>query len=532
MKINLYRSLIFFICALIFFIIPVNYSLAYENKKINIWLDESTIQKGYTVSAFNNDIKLSLIPGILSSSTQVEIVELNEKLDLPWNLNLISKVYQFEFKNKDAYDASNPFYIQVSYNTNFQLVNKHKQVFFYDRNFDSWRHLPTKDYEDNNFVRSRINLPFARIAVFEYPEVATEGSAGWYEGDVGNFASSPDFPKGSKLRIINSDNKKFVDVIVNDYKIDKHLFPGRVINLEKHLFSQISSIDNEFVDVKIEPLHIALSQGRLLGVMENGAKSIPEINSKSAIIINEDTQEILFEKNIRDLLPIASLTKLVSIKVFLDTQPTLNKVVEYSKEDEEKNYLYVEKPWRIAKLGLIDGDKITIEDLLYASLVGSANNAIETLVRVSKIGRDEFIARMNQYVNRLGANSTNFIEPTGLSTKNVSSVKDYAVITSEIYKNPIIQKTSTLNKYEFKLENRDKNFSITNTNKIILTNSFSIVGSKTGYLDEAGFCLMTRVEKYNKERIIVVLLGATTRSESFLEVEDLIKYGLFIDNKL
>ena len=84
------------------------------NKNYFIALDAPTIAKGYTVAAFDDVLKLSLVPGILSEATGIDIIELHENLSWPWSLDLISDVYQFEFRNKRAYDDTRPFYIQFS----------------------------------------------------------------------------------------------------------------------------------------------------------------------------------------------------------------------------------------------------------------------------------------------------------------------------------------------------------------------------------------------------------------------------------
>lgn len=491
------------------------------NPQYYINLDKNTIAKGYTVSAFNNSLKLSLIPGILSDQTGVEIIEINESMETPWNLDKISKIYQFEFKNKKAYDNHKPFYIQFSYE---KESNNYKQVYFYDKNYSSWRPLPTKDFFNEKFVRSVIHLPFARIAVLSNSNILTVGRASWYGYKGGNFAASPDFPKKSRLRVYNTGNNKFVDVVVNDYGPDRKLHPDRVIDLDKVAFKKIASLGEGIVNVKIEPLYIAPdTSGRILGISAKGATIEPIITSKSAVVIQEGSETILFEKNATTTLPLASLTKLVAIKVFLDTRPSMNDVVAYSARDEEYNYQYCEK-WESARVKLNDGDTLTIKDLVYSSLVGSANNTIETLVRVSGLPRDGFIKKMNDVVVKWGAMATNFTEPTGLSPENVSSSYDYAIITKEIFKNPIMQKVSTMPEYEFFTINTNKRHRFKNTNYLIRLNKYNIVGSKTGYLDEAGYCLMTRARLGNKF-IIIVTMGAETRDISFFETEELIKYG-------
>jgi len=230
-------------------------------------------------------------------------------------------------------------------------------------------------------------------------------------------------------------------------------------------------------------------------------------------------------KNATTTLPLASLTKLVAIKVFLDTRPSLDEVVTYKVRDEEYNYQYCNK-WESAKVTLRDGDTLTVEDLVYSALVGSANNAIETLVRVSGLPRDDFIKKMNETVVSWGAVSTYFTEPTGLSPENVSSAMDYAIITKKIFTNPIIEKASITREYKFSTLNTKKAHRIKNTNKLLETNnSFNITGSKTGYLDEAGYCLMIRAKVGNK-KLIAVSFGVDDREVSFIETGDLIKYGI------
>jgi D-alanyl-D-alanine endopeptidase (penicillin-binding protein 7) len=486
-------------------------------------LDKDTIAKGYTVAAFEDNLKLSLVPGVLSEDTGVDIIQINEDMPLPWQEDKISEIYQFEFRNKKAYDDSRPFYIQFSYNEN---TIGYKQVYFYDKNFASWRPLPTVDYPQEKFVRSLIHLPFARIAVFSNPEIMVSGKASWYGYKKGNFAASPDFPNGSRLRVYNTDNNKYVDVEINDYGPDRNLHPDRVIDLEKTAFAKISALSEGIINVRVEPLYVAPdSPGQVLGIKETGISYEPSVTSKSAVVIDEQTGEILWEKNATSTLPLASLTKLVAIKVFLETKPSLDEVVSYKVQDEEFNYQYCNK-WESARIRLNDGDTLTVGDLIYSALVGSANNAVETLVRVSDLSREDFIKKMNEIVADWGTVSTSFVEPTGLSPENVSSALDYAIITKKIFTNPIIQKASTAEKYKFSTINTKEAHSLTNTNKLFQTNNgFNIIGSKTGYLEEAGYCLMVRAEAEGK-KVIAVTFGSENREKSFSETENLVKYGI------
>lgn len=492
------------------------------NPQYFINLDKETIAKGYTVSAFEESLKLSLVPGILEESTGVLVEEIMDEMPDPWQLKKISKVYQFEFLNKTAYDNHKPFYIQFSYE---EETDKYKQVYFYDKNFSTWRPLPTRDFPEEKFVRSLIHLPFARLAVFSNDEVMTIGRASWYVYKDGNYAASPDVPKGSTMRVYNTENEKYVDVVINDYGPERHLFPDRVIDLDKVAFSKIASLGAGIIDVRVEPLEILPdTYGNTLGIGEAGALNKPEISARAGIIMSEDNEEILFEKNATTTLPIASLTKLVAINTFLETRPSLDRVVAYSINDEEYNYEYCSK-WESSRIKLEDGEELTIGDLVYSSLVGSANNAIETLVRVSGMTRSDFIKKMNDSVKELGALSTNFVEPTGLSPDNVSTPLDYAIITKRIFVNPILIKTSIMQEYKFTTVNTERGFKVRNTNQLIKTLKYNFEGSKTGYLDEALYCLMSRVKLNNGKYVIIIILGDETRDLSFYEMDMLIKYA-------
>jgi D-alanyl-D-alanine endopeptidase (penicillin-binding protein 7) len=492
------------------------------NQYYRININKETIDRGFTVAAFNDALKLSLVPGILQEATDVEIIRLNEILPMPWRLDRISDIYQFEFKNKAAYDDQKPFYIQFSYQATSTAF---KQVFFYDKNYGTWRPLPTRDYPPEKFVRSLIHLPFARIAVFAYPDIMASGRASWYAYKNGDYAASPDFPKGSRLRVHNAANGKFVDVVINDYGPDRSRHPDRVIDLDKIAFKKLAPLGAGMIDVLVEPLEVVKENGLVLSITPEGAGTTPKITASSAAIMVEDSSRFIWEKSATATLPLASLTKLVAIKVFLDTKPDLNRATAYSLQDEKLNYEYCQ-PWESAKLSLKEGETLTSENLVYASLVGSTNNTVETLVRLSGLGREEFIARMNKAAVAWGASSTRFIEPTGLAPANVSSARDYAIITKEVYNHPIIVKASVAPEYSFTTINTKRQFRIKNTNNLLRLNKYAINGTKTGYLDEAGYCLMTRVKTPSGRNLIIASFGAPSRISSFAEMEELILYGL------
>jgi len=137
---------------------------------------------------------------------------------------------------------------------------------------------------------------------------------------------------------------------------------------------------------------------------------------------------------------------------------------------------------------------------------------------------------MNEYAKTVGATSTCFIEPTGLAPQNVSTAREYAIITREIFKNPLIQKITVTPKYKFTTLNTKKAHVMSNTNNFIrdgifaTTNNLKVTGSKTGYLDQ--YNLMTRVQGADGEQVIAVDFGAASKMQSLAETQELIQYGI------
>jgi len=354
-----------------------------------------------------------------------------------------------------------------------------------------------------------------------------EGRASWYKYKNGLFAASPDYPKGSVLKVTNLSNGKTIEVTVNDFGPDRNINPDRVIDLDFVSFSALASTGAGIIDVRVEPISITGSSFKVEDklILANTTNSVsPDISALAAIVIRESDGKVLYEKNSSQVMPIASLTKLIFAKVFLDLKPDFNQVVTYRQQDSDYNHKYV-TAGQEARLRVTDGDTLTVGDLFYASIIGSANNTVETLVRNSGLSRDEFIKRMNDYAKNLGAKNTKFIEPTGLSSENVSSPSDYAIIAREIFSDEKLKNISAKTNHSFTTLNFKKVFNLKNTNHLLATSSYAIIGSKTGYLDESGYCLITQVENEN-EKFIVINLNSATRDLSFKVNEELIKFGL------
>lgn len=433
-----------------------------------------------------------------------------------WQLEAITPAFSYSFTNPATYDPSRPMTVKISYDKASAAA---KKIYVADSLSGKWTPLKTSDNPTDRTVTATISATAGKLVVLADSGVMSSGKASWYAYKNGLFAASPDYLKGTVLRVTNLANGKYVDVTVNDYGPDRRVHPDRVIDLDKVAFQKIASLGAGIIEVKVEPLKSISSPTTI-----EQTAATPTISASSAVVIRESDGQVIFSKNENKVAPLASLTKLVAAKVFLDTNPDLKKVVTYKNQDSKFNHLYV-TPGQEARLRVKDGETMTINDLLFSALVGSANNAVESLVRVSGLSRDDFIARMNSQAKNWGATNTKFIEPTGLAPENVSSPYEYAIMMKEVLKDSLIKKISTTASYSFSTANTKIKHTIKNTNKLLAAGKYQISGSKTGYLDEAGYCLMTKVQS-SKDGIIVVNFNSPTNAASFSDNEQLIKYGL------
>ncbi len=408
---------------------------------------------------------------------------------------------------------------------------------------------------------------------------AVVGKASWYNYKAGLFAASTIYPLGQKIRVHHVLSGKFIDVTINDYGPDPKIHPDRVIDLQKEAFASLATLGTGVITVRLEPLNsttttetitkpavkpAAVSVKRDLQKEQQALKkftqeygrlpknktdwdlinklayststiktktdfksiSLNSTEAASAIILDANNNQILWQKNSQEIVPIASLTKMVAIKTFLDTKPNLNKTVTYSQKDEQEITKYCSLS-EAALLKLKDGDQVKLKDLTYSALVGSANNAVESLVRLSGLSRADFIKKMNANVKKWGATNTSFIEPTGLSTDNVSTAKDYALILKNISQDTTIKKISTTTQYKFTTINTKKTHTIKNTNKLLREGQFDLQSSKTGYLIEAGHCLaMAAQNKITKQNFIVVTLGSSSWNKGYQAASQLLTTAL------
>ncbi|CAB1367986.1 D-alanyl-D-alanine endopeptidase [Denitratisoma oestradiolicum] len=219
------------------------------------------------------------------------------------------------------------------------------------------------------------------------------------------------------------------------------------------------------------------------------------LDSASALVQDQTTGAVLFEKNAGAVLPIASITKLMTAMVALDVKPSLEETLSIGEDDVDI--------LKGTHSRLRVGTQLSRENMLRLALMSSENRAASALSRHYPGGRPAFIAAMNRKAQSLGLTDTHFEDPTGLTAANVSSARDLTRMVAAAHQYPLIREFSTTAEYEVPLARRNEIFR--NTNLLVRTGNWEIGLSKTGFISEAGRCLVMQAWLNNKPTIIVLL---------------------------
>jgi len=222
------------------------------------------------------------------------------------------------------------------------------------------------------------------------------------------------------------------------------------------------------------------------------------LKSSVALVVDQETQEILFSKNEQVVLPIASLTKLMTGLVVSEAQLPMDEVLTITQDDVD-----VEK-WSSSRLRV--GTQLTRGELLHLALMASENRAASALGRTYPGGLPIFVELMNAKARMLGMSDTSYVEPTGLSSKNQSSAKDLALLVNVASEDPLLRAYSTSPEYQVAVGRRKLRFN--NTNRLVRNPTWEIGLQKTGYISEAGQCLVMQAKVAGRKLIMVFLDSA------------------------
>ncbi|WP_286940103.1 D-alanyl-D-alanine endopeptidase [Achromobacter sp. UBA4530] len=221
------------------------------------------------------------------------------------------------------------------------------------------------------------------------------------------------------------------------------------------------------------------------------------LRSSTAYVQDLETSTVIFAKNENVVRPIASISKLMTAVVVVDANLPMDEMLEITDEDVD------ELKHTTSRLRV--GTKLSRGDMLHLALMSSENRAANALGRHYPGGLRAFVAAMNAKAQSLGMTSTRFIEPTGLSSNNVSSPHDLARLLRAASQRPLIHRYSTDTEYEVEINNRTQTFR--NTNLLVRKPDWDIKVSKTGYINEAGECLVM-LARINGRDLAIVLLDS------------------------
>lgn len=248
-----------------------------------------------------------------------------------------------------------------------------------------------------------------------------------------------------------------------------------------------------------------------------------DLKSSVALVIDQDTHEVLLSKNDHAVLPIASLTKLMTGVLISEAKLPLEETVTITQDDVDTE--------KGSTSRLRVGTTLTRGELMHLALMSSENRAAHALGRTYPGGLDAFVSAMNAKARLLGMKDTRYVEPTGLSSRNQSSAQDLALLVSYASSDPLLREYSTSPGAEVAVGNRTLQYN--NTNRLVKNPIWEIGLQKTGYISEAGQCLVMQAKIAGRKLIMVFLdsagklsrIGDAERVRRWVEANPLPAHG-------
>lgn len=246
----------------------------------------------------------------------------------------------------------------------------------------------------------------------------------------------------------------------------------------------------------LAPTYARPSFGQLAGLHD--VNDPLDLKSSVALVVDQETQEVLFSKNEDAVLPIASLTKLMTGLLISEAQLPMDELITITEDDIDTE--------KGSSSRLRVGAQLTRGELLHLALMASENRAAHALGRSYPGGLPVFVGLMNAKARMLGMNDTSYVEPTGLSSRNQSSAKDLARLVDVASADPLLRELTTSPSYQVAVGRRLLQFN--NTNRLVKNPSWDIGLQKTGFINEAGRCLVMQTRVAGRKLIMVFLDSA------------------------
>ena len=273
--------------------------------------------------------------------------------------------------------------------------------------------------------------------------------------------------------------------------------------------------------------HRVLKQKKLVLKRRGGASrfmtrdGLPILRSSMALVINQEDGSVIYAKRPSVKSPIASLTKLMTAMVMLDASLPPDELIAVTQEDVDT------LKGSTSKLKV--GTTLSRQAMLHLALMASENRAASALARTYPGGAPAFVIAMNKKAYALGMSQTHFLDSTGLNAGNLSTAEDLVKMVNASYEYPMIRQFSTSQSYEIVLDDHRRPIHFGNTNALVKNDTWDIGLSKTGYISEAGRCLVMQARIAQQPVIIVLLdsqgmrsrLGDANRLKKWMEARAL-----------
>ncbi|WP_186425298.1 D-alanyl-D-alanine endopeptidase [Cupriavidus metallidurans] len=230
------------------------------------------------------------------------------------------------------------------------------------------------------------------------------------------------------------------------------------------------------------------------------------LRSSVALVMDQNTNEVLFQKNPTAVLPIASITKLMTALVVMDARLPMDEMLTVTEEDRDTE--------KHSSSRLRFGTQLTRQEMLLLALMSSENRAASALGRNYPGGLPAFVGAMNRKARELGMSDSHFVDSNGLSSSNVSSAMDLARLVNAAYRNPTIREYSTQPEHEVTVFGRPMHY--VSTNRLVRGGNWDIGLQKTGYISEAGQCLVMQT-RVNDRNVVMVFLDSVGKLSRFAD---------------
>lgn len=246
------------------------------------------------------------------------------------------------------------------------------------------------------------------------------------------------------------------------------------------------------------------SLGEALGLRDT--EDALALRSSVALVMDQNTNEVLFQKNPTAVLPIASITKLMTALVVMDARLPMDEVLTITEDDRDTE--------KHSGSRLRFGTQLTREELMLLALMSSENRAASALGRHYPGGLPAFVQAMNRKARELGMNDSHFVDSSGLSSSNVSSALDLARLVNAAYRNPTIRSFSTQTEHEVNASGRSLHY--VSTNRLVRGGQWDIGLQKTGFISEAGRCLVMQA-RVGARNVVMVFLDSDGSQSRFAD---------------